>query len=127
MEDHPTYHNPRTERTLGALLRIGVIIAGLIVAVGAALFLIGEGTTLIAYGNFRGEPAELRTIGLIVTSAAKLNSRGVIQFGLLFLIGLPIARVIFSVYAFLRLKDWKYVVITMFVLTLLLYSLTFHG
>jgi uncharacterized membrane protein len=119
--------NLRTERVLGALLRIGVIIAGVIVAVGAAMFLLADGKGLVAYQTFHSEPAELRTVGLIVTSAAKWDSRGVIQFGLLFLIGIPIARVVFSVYAFAKGKDWQYVLITTFVLILLLYSLTFHG
>jgi len=127
MEDHPTYHSPATERTLGTLLRVGVIIAGIIVAIGAAMFLFGEGTSLVAYEKFRSEPADLRTVSLIVSNAIKLNSRGIIQFGLLFLIGIPIARVVFSVYAFTRVKDWKYVVITLFVLSLLLCSLSFHG
>jgi uncharacterized membrane protein len=117
----------RTERILGTLLRIGVIIAGAIVACGAAMFLLTEGRGLVAYQNFHSEPVELRTVGLIVSSVTKLDSRGIIQFGLLFLIGIPIARVLFSVYAFAKMKDWQYVVITTFVLILLLYSLTFHG
>ena len=35
----------------------------------------------------------------------------------------PVARVIFSLFAFLYQKDWKYVVFTAIVLALLLYSL----
>ena len=127
MEEHSPDNDLRTERILGALLRIGVIVAGAIVAIGAVMFLLSDGGGLAAYRNFRSEPAELRTVSLIVSTAARFSSRGIIQFGLLFLIGIPIARVLFSVYAFTKARDWQYVVITTFVLALLLYSLTFHG
>jgi uncharacterized membrane protein len=46
-----------------------------------------------------------------------------IQLGLLLLIATPVARVLFSVLAFIYEKDWTYVGITMIVLTLLCYSL----
>jgi uncharacterized membrane protein len=46
-----------------------------------------------------------------------------IQLGLLFLIATPVARVAFSVYAFMRERDKTYVIITLIVLAILLYSL----
>ena len=49
--------------------------------------------------------------------------RGLIQLGLLLLIATPVARVVFSVFAFARQRDWIYVVITLIVLAVLLYSL----
>jgi uncharacterized membrane protein len=45
------------------------------------------------------------------------------QLGLLVLIATPITRVAFSVFAFFYERDWKYVVFTLIVLGLLLYSL----
>jgi uncharacterized membrane protein len=39
------------------------------------------------------------------------------------LIATPIARVMFSVYAFARQRDWLYVCFTLVVLALLVYSL----
>jgi uncharacterized membrane protein len=52
-----------------------------------------------------------------------LHGRGLIQLGLLILIATPIARVAFSVVAFLYQRDWTYVVVTLIVLGLLVYSL----
>jgi uncharacterized membrane protein len=44
--------------------------------------------------------------------------------GLLLLIATPVARVAFSVIGFALEKDWMYVVITLIVLALLIYSLS---
>jgi uncharacterized membrane protein len=52
-----------------------------------------------------------------------LNSRGLIMLGLLLLIATPVARVIFSAFAFARERDFTYVCITLIVLGVLLYSL----
>jgi uncharacterized membrane protein len=43
--------------------------------------------------------------------------------GILLLIATPVARVIFTVFAFAHERDWTYVVVTLIVLALLLYSL----
>lgn len=56
-----------------------------------------------------------------------LHSRGIIQFGVLLLIATPIIRVTFSVLAFARQRDRVYVVVTLIVLVVLLYSLTGGG
>ena len=57
--------------------------------------------------------------------AGHLHGRGLIQLGLLLLITTPVARVLFSVLAFLYEKDWTYVGVTVIVLGLLSYSLFF--
>jgi uncharacterized membrane protein len=56
-----------------------------------------------------------------------LAAKGIIQFGLLFLIATPIARVAFSVIAFALQRDRVYVSVTLIVLGLLLYSLVGGG
>ena len=52
-----------------------------------------------------------------------LGGRGIIQLGLLLLIATPVARVVFSVIGFVRQRDFVYVVLTLIVLAVLLYSL----
>jgi uncharacterized membrane protein len=47
----------------------------------------------------------------------------VIQLGFLLLIATPVARVAFSVLAFVRERDWLYAAITAAVLALLVHSL----
>ena len=60
---------------------------------------------------------------LVTVGALALHARAIIQLGLLLLIATPVARVVFSVYAFARQRDWVYVVVTLIVLGVLLYSL----
>jgi uncharacterized membrane protein len=51
------------------------------------------------------------------------ETTGILQLGLLLLIATPIARVVFSVFAFALEGDRMYVTFTLIVLSVLLYSL----
>jgi len=51
------------------------------------------------------------------------NGRGIIQFGLLLLIATPVARVAFSIFGFAQERDRMYVVFTVIVFSILLFSL----
>jgi uncharacterized membrane protein len=117
------YTDAQVERLLGNLLRTGVILAGAVVAVGGVLYLARHGMEAPAYGVFHEESSRLRTLRGIASGMLALRGRGVIQFGILLLIGTPIARVALSVYGFVRERDYVYVGITLFVLALLLMSL----
>ncbi|MEH1965264.1 DUF1634 domain-containing protein [Nostoc sp.] len=48
---------------------------------------------------------------------------GTIKFGLLLLMATPISRVVFSLFAFIRERDLTYIIMTLIVLTALIYSL----
>ena len=54
---------------------------------------------------------------------AHFHGQAIIQFGLLLLIATPVARVAFSAVGFAIERDSMYVVITLIVLAILLYSL----
>jgi uncharacterized membrane protein len=109
---------------LGRMLRWGVSLAALVVFGGGVWFLAESRDVAQNYRTFRGEPAELRSVPDIVHQAIELRPLGVIQFGLLLLIATPVARVLFSVLGFGLERDWMYVVITLLVLALLIYTLT---
>jgi uncharacterized membrane protein len=113
----------RLEVLLGNLLRAGVILAAAVVFAGAIVYLVRHGSEAPAYHTFRGEPAALRSVTGAFGAAVALSGRGIIQLGLLLLIATPVARVAFSAYAFGRLGDGRYVVITLIVLGLLLFSI----
>jgi len=95
----------------------------MIVLVGGIVYLARHGMTAPNYGVFRGEPADLRSVTGIVKEALSIRGRGLIQLGLLLLIATPVARVAFSVFAFARQGDRTFVVVTLIVLAVLLYSL----
>jgi uncharacterized membrane protein len=110
------------EQLIGRLLQIGVLFAALVVLVGGALLLAQHGGAVESYTVFRGEPELLRSIGSIVRGAFAMDSRAIVQLGLLLLIATPIARVAFTLVAFALQRDRTYVVITTIVLVLLLYG-----
>ncbi|MBD2093398.1 DUF1634 domain-containing protein [Microcoleus sp. FACHB-1515] len=112
------------EQLLGNLLRAGVSLSAVLVAIGGVLYLLRHGGEAPSYHVFRGEPAEFRVLSAIVENAVTLQRRrSLIQLGLLVLIATPIVRVAFSAYGFWRQGDRTYVIITLLVLGLLLYSL----
>jgi uncharacterized membrane protein len=113
----------RVEELIGTLLRAGVALAAAIVTLGGALYLARHGGELPAYHVFRGEPAPLRSVAGILWRALDLRGSGLIQLGLLVLLATPVARVAFAAYAFARQRDRLYVAVTLFVLTVLLYSI----
>jgi uncharacterized membrane protein len=117
------WSDERLEIIIGNLLRLGVSIAAVVVLAGGILYLARYGNQPINYGNFHGEPRELRTITGIVRGVRAVHPTAIIQFGLLLLIATPIARVILSAYGFWREHDYHYVIITLIVLGVLLYSL----
>jgi uncharacterized membrane protein len=113
----------RVDTVIGRLLQAGVLLSSAIVLAGGILYLVRYGGTHPSYAQFAGEPISLHTIHGIVSSALALESRGIIQFGLLVLIATPVARVVFSVFAFILERDWTYVLVTLIVLAILSYSL----
>jgi uncharacterized membrane protein len=117
------HNDKQIDEWLGLLLRAGVILAASVVLAGGVVFLARNPTLPINYRVFHGEPHGFRTISGIIGEARAFRGRGLIQLGLLILIATPIARVAFSVFAFLFERDWKYTGFTLAVLALLLYSL----
>ncbi len=113
----------QVEEIVGNLLRGGVILAASVVALGGVLYVIRHGGATPDYRVFHGEPADLRSISGIVTDAWSGQSRGIMQLGLLLLAATPVVRVAFSVFAFMQERDLTYVIVTLIVLAVLLYSL----
>ena len=115
----------RMDAVMGRVLQVGVTMAAALVVVGGILYVTRHAMPATDYRHFHGEPAEYKTLRGIWEDARALHGRGLIQLGLLVLIATPVARVVFSVYAFLKQRDWTYVVVTAIVLGLLSYSLFF--
>ena len=123
MTPSPAPLDKRIENTIGNLLRLGVLLSTAVVAAGAAIYLWRHGQSIAAYRVFRNDSPELRTLGGILRSALALNGRGIIQLGLLILIGTPVARVVLSIWGFAAMRDRTYVIVASLVLGTLLYSL----
>lgn len=108
---------------MGNLLILGVVISASIAMVGGSIFLFRHGGEQPSYHIFHGAPAQLRSLSGVIEQTRTFHGRGIIQLGLMVLIMTPIARVIFSVFAFLKEKDYLYVTVNLIVLGFLLFSL----
>jgi uncharacterized membrane protein len=113
----------RVENIVADLLRAGVLLAASVVTLGGIIFLVRHGRAMPEYARFVGEPLQYRTVSGIIRGSATFHGRNIIQLGLLLLIATPVARVAFSVIAFALERDRLYVVITLIVLAVLLFSL----
>src|SRR5262249_52614837 len=96
----------------------------LVVFGGSVRFLTHEGTAPVRdRSTFQEGPDYLRKPLGIVRHAWQGDDRAIIQLGLLLLIATPVARVLFSVFAFALERDWTYVLVTLLALVVHLYGL----
>jgi uncharacterized membrane protein len=113
---------------LGIVLRTGVVLSGLIIATGTALFIANHSLDdtssylaynpgLIPHGNF---PVSLASIA---TGLGSLDPFSIIGLGFLVLLATPVARVALSLLLFAAEKDRMYVYLTAAVLAILLFSM----
>jgi uncharacterized membrane protein len=105
------------ERIVGNLLRTGVILAAAVVAAGGIWYLLDYGSGTPHYQRFQPDVQKITSVGSLPRPEL------VILVGLLILIATPIARVMFSLVAFALERDRLYVVFTLIVLLVLLYSI----
>ena len=125
----------RLEVAIAMLLRIGVMIAAVLVAIGGVLALRHPESTMPNFRNFRvpGDSAPTAPASAAIYSIAAIfhhlrdgSGASIIALGLLVLIATPIARVVFAVVGFARERDMLYTVISFVVLAILVFSLV-HG
>ncbi len=109
--------------TISYLLRIGVTLSALVVAVGGIWYLIQHGSKLPSYARFVSEPSDLLSTSSTLREAEHFDSSAIIMSGLLILIATPVLRVAFTIFAFAREKDWTYVTVAAIVLSILLFGL----
>jgi uncharacterized membrane protein len=117
------WSDQKIEVVVGDLLRAGVMLSAFVVLIGAVLYLLRHGSSPVEFRVFHGEPAELRSIHGVIRDTVALRARGIIQLGLLLLIATPIARVAFSIFAFAKEGDRMYVIFTVMVFLVLMFSI----
>jgi len=122
----------RMEVAMGTLLRVGVIAAAVLVAIGGLLLLRHPGAPLPDYRVFHPPVHDAVTGGSFDSISGVFrqlhtgDSATIIALGLLVLIATPIARVVFAIIGFSREHDWLYTAVSVVVLCVLLFSLM-HG
>ena len=113
----------RMEEVIGILLQVGVLLSAAVVLAGGIWLLVECGNGRPEYRTFRPSDPALRSPAGILASLRNPSPQSVIQFGLLLLIATPVARVVLSLVAFTLQRDRVYIVVTLLVLAVLIYSL----
>jgi uncharacterized membrane protein len=121
--NHAGWTDQKVETILGNVLRTGVIVSAVVVLIGAVIYLSHHAANSPDYRSFKGEPIELRSVAGILKAARAMSGRGIIQLGLLLLIATPVMRVLLSFFSFIKQRDKPYVVITLIVFIVLMYSI----
>ena len=111
-----------TTAIIGWILLIGVLISAAVILFGLALLAFHPAE--ISTRNLQDFP---QTLGAVWSGTLALQPQAIIVLGLLLLIATPVLRVAVSVIAFAIERDRRYVVITLIVLAILLFSIFFVG
>lgn len=123
LKKHFTWGDPDMELVISRIMRYGIVVASVIVIIGAITFLSNYGQEKPQYSTFTGQPKELTNVFRIISSLSSTSGRGLIEFGMVVLIAIPVLRVAFSIASFIVEKDRVYIIITSIVFILLLFSL----
>ena len=119
---HEGFGDRQMDAIMGRLLQVGVVLASSVVLVGGVLFLRLHHATAPNYTHFASDAASLLQPAAMFHAIAAGNPAAIIQLGILLLIATPIARVIFAAIAFAIERDRLYVVISLVILSVLLYG-----
>ncbi|MBC8984349.1 DUF1634 domain-containing protein [Pedobacter sp. N36a] len=111
------------EQLIGQVLRYGVLTSGIIAIIGGVWYLIQSGAGFPNYTSFSGEPARYTSLTGIIKGLTEGSAKEIIQLGVVILIATPILRIVFSLFSFILEKDRLYIVITLIVLLIILFSM----
>lgn len=111
------------ERTIGLVLRWGVLLSMTVVILGGIVYLSRHGSDISHYEKFTGQPDFTRQVKAILIGVADLRGRAIIQLGIILLIATPVARVLLSAISFAIERDHLYVGIAVLVLSIITVSM----
>lgn len=113
----------RMQLLIGQVLKVGVLLSFAIVLIGGVMYLWQHGNEMVAFHTFiNASPLEDSFVG-IFQNIFNLSAVGIIQFGLLFLVLVQLIRVLLTVFWFVLLREWIFVIISVFILSVLIASL----
>lgn len=114
----------KIEVSLSKLLTAGTTVAGLVMLAGIAwLVLRAPGDARPKYDHFVPTAQEGKGLGAVIQGVMSLEPHAIMLGGVMLLVLTPVARVLFTLLAFVLKKDWLYVAMTAVVLGVLAYGL----
>ena len=129
MQQSPQQHGPtdmQMDSAIANMLRFGISLAATLMILGGWFYIQHPTMQPADYQHFHGTSEALRNLGKVLTGARLADSTSVLELGIVLLIATPVARVALCVVDFARQRDMLYVVVSLGVLLVLLYSL-FRG
>ena len=123
----------KVEVAISVVLRVGVVLSVLVIAVGLGLMFAHHSAYLPVRGNFSyrqltsSKTAFPHSIASLGHSLAKGDGRGVVVLGVFVLILTPVMRVAVGVLSFIYEKDPPMTLVTLFVLAVLVGSFFLAG
>ena len=123
----PPPMDPEEEKMLDALisnvLRWGLILSTGLMLLGEVIHVVHATEVPSEFTHFTLQSAQLRTLPGIIHLALKGDGEGIMQLAVVVLLATPFLRVLAGGLMFFRQRDWKYVIVSLIVLSVLLYSL----
>lgn len=108
---------------IGRILLSGVALSLVLVVPGGSVWLFLHGGEPVNFQAFRGEPLPVRSIVDIFMDIFSFSPLALIQMGSLVLVLLQVVRTGVTAIEFGRSREWGYVAISLFVLTVLIFGL----
>lgn len=108
----------------GIVVQVLVFIAAFITGAGGIAYLVSSGKSIHNYSTFNGVAPFLKSAGGIAKGVLSLNCEAIMQLGVLVLIAIPLIRVTVFLFSFIRERDWIYLLISVIVMGILLFSIT---
>jgi uncharacterized membrane protein len=106
------------DRIISFVLRGGVLLSAGLLILGALLYFVR-----VLWGGAPANPLSFpHSLGDVISGLADGDPLAILALGLVVLLLTPVARVLISIFAFARERDWLYVGITTLVLLILLVS-----
>jgi uncharacterized membrane protein len=122
----PSVHPPledRMQRVISLALLFGVLASAALVVLGGLFYVSRHAMVTTDYAVFRGTPSELRTFRGVVAAALRLSGKGMIQLGLMLLVGVQVVRVFLTGILFALERDRIFVGISGIVFVLLMFGI----
>lgn len=114
----------RLAMALSRLLIAGIVASACLISLSGVAVLFQDGTKQVSLSSFKGG-SEVRTLHEVLKGVGTMDARAFLTLGVLVVLVTPLARVVFSMAAFAKERDWMYVTITGIVVAILSYSMFF--
>lgn len=111
---------------IGNVLRYGVWTALSVAGIGGIILFFNKGNETVNFTNFVEKDDNIITVVQnILAGVGQGNGESIIFLGILLLFLTPILRIFLSLLSFFLEKDWLYVFITLIVIGIIVFSVSF--